>query len=108
MNAALGARERILARLRAAPGQIIPAPPAPAAPASATPTTMLEQFRRGIEAFHAEVIDARARRWQAVLAEVCAAKAIGTLMLPPGDLLDLLAWPDGPRLSRFDRPIPAR
>ena len=107
MNAAPGARERILARLRAAPGQIIAAPPAPTAPAMTDPATMLDQFRRGIEAFHAEVIDARARGWHAVLAEVCAAKKISTLMLPPADLGDVRAWPAGPRLARFERPIEA-
>jgi len=105
MNAASGARERILARLRAAPGQIIAALAAPATPTASTPAAMLDQFRRGIEAFHAEVIDARERGWQAVLAEVCAAKRIGTLMLPPTDLTELQAWPNGPRLARFDRPI---
>ena len=105
MNASLAARQRILARLRAAPPQTIVPPPAPTMPAPASPTTMLDQFRQAIEAFHAEVIDARQRGWQTVLAEVCAAKRIATLMLPPADLADLRAWPDGPKLSRFDRPI---
>ncbi|KAF0162972.1 MAG: hypothetical protein FD157_3490 [Rhodocyclaceae bacterium] len=99
------ARQRILARLRAAPPQDIPAPTLPLAPMPASDEIRLDQFRRGIEAFHAEVIDARQRTWQTVLAEVCAAKRIGTLMLPPADLADLNPWPGGPRLSRFDRPI---
>ena len=107
MNASLAARQRILARLRAAPLQTIAAPPLPAAPAATNPAILLDQFRRAIEAFHAEVIDARQRGWQTVLAEVCAAKRIATLMLPPADLTDLRAWPGGPKLSRFDRPIEA-
>ena len=68
---------------------------------------MLDQFQRAIEAFHAEVIDARQPGWQTVLAEVCAAKRIATLMLPPADLGDFKPWPGGPKLSRFDRPIEA-
>ncbi len=107
MNASLAARQRILARLRAAPLQTIAAPPLPAEQATATPSILLDQFQRAIEAFHAEVIDARQRGWQAVLAEVCAAKRIATLMLPPADLADLRTWPGGPKLSRFDRPIEA-
>lgn len=104
MNASLAARQRILARLRAAPLQSIAAPSLPTA-RPAPPATMLDQFQRAIEAFHAEVIDGRQRGWQSVLADVCAAKRIATLMLPPADLADLCAWPDGPRLTRFDRPI---
>lgn len=105
MNASLAARQRIHARLRAAPAQTIAAPPAPTVPAPASPATMLDQFRQAIEAFHAEVIDARQCGWRTVLAEVCAAKRIATLMLPPADLTDLTPWPGGPKLSRFDRPI---
>ena len=104
MNASL-ARQHILARLRAAPLQTIVAPPLPAAPAATTLAILLDQFQRAIEAFHAEVIDARQRGWRAVLAETCTAKHIGTLMLPPADLADLRPWPGGPKLSRFDRPI---
>ena len=107
MNASLAARQRILARLRAAPLQTIAAPPAPTMPTPASPATMLDQFQRAIEAFHAEVIDARQPGWQTVLAEVCAAKRIATLMLPPADLGDFKPWPGGPKLSRFDRPIEA-
>ena len=108
MNTVL-ARERILARLRSAPAQAIAAPMPPPAPAPATAEILLDQFRDAIEAFHAEVIDARQRTWQTVLAEVCATKRIGTLMLPPAlppaDLAELSPWPGGPQLSRFDRPI---
>ncbi|MCF8198645.1 MAG: lactate utilization protein C [Sulfuritalea sp.] len=99
------ARERILSRLRAAPQIVMTAPAVLTSPAEQSPETMLEQFRRGIEAFHAEVIDARERTWPIVLAEICATKRIATLMLPPVGMVNLQPWLDGPRLSRFDRPI---
>lgn len=101
----MSARDRILGRLRAAPVLPIAPPATPVLAPAASPEIMLDQFRHGIEAFHAEVIDTRGRSWQAVLAEICAAKGIASLMLPPVDLTDLVAWPGGPRLSRFDRPL---
>jgi L-lactate dehydrogenase complex protein LldG len=97
------ARERILARLRAAPRLPLPAPVLPAA-AAMPEAEMLAAFRRGIEFFHAEVIDARAQGWRVALAEVCRAKAVRHLLLPAGGP-QLEDWPDGPRLRRFDQPL---
>jgi len=107
MSASLAARQNILARLRSAPTQDIAAPAMSMAPAPASPEILLDQFRHAIEAFHAEIIDARQRTWRTVLTEVCTAKRIGTLMLPPTDLADLSPWPGAPQLSRFDRPLEA-
>jgi L-lactate dehydrogenase complex protein LldG len=106
MNSAPGARERILARLRAAP----PAPSiaAPTLPvqqfAPADNETLIAQFRRGIELFHAEVIDTRGNGWRTALETVCTQKAIRTLLLPPREP-QLSPWEGGPELVDFDRPI---
>ncbi|MCF8178891.1 MAG: lactate utilization protein C [Sulfuritalea sp.] len=107
MNPSSIARTRILDRLRAAPGQIVPTPQLTPLQTMVNAQALLDQFRRGIEAFHAEVIDTRQRGWQVVLADICETKRIRTLMLPPVDLAELRSWPGGPELSRFDRPIEA-
>ena len=66
----------------------------------------IDRFQRAIEAFHAEVVDTRTQGWRTVLQELCRAKRIDTLLLPPQEpALD--AWPGGPSLHRFDRPIEA-
>ncbi len=106
----MSARDRILARLRAAaanPPVPLTSTPAPA-PLVAAPALPLEDavaaFRRGIEAFHAEVIDTRGKDWRLVLAESCEAKQVRQLLLPAAGP-ELGAWPDGPAIRRFDRPI---
>lgn len=104
MTAPTNARERILARLRAVPLQPTFTPRLPPHDAAADPATMLEQFRRGIEAFHAEVIDARHSGWRTELQQVCATKNIQRLLLPPHEPT-LSPWPGGPQLQDFDRPI---
>ncbi len=102
------ARERILGRLRAAGVAALPPPSLPAhfAVGGLLPgESPLDGLRRNLEAAHAVVIDARPRGWRAELAEVCAARGIRSLLLPPG--FELAAWPDGPQLRRFDRPVEA-
>jgi L-lactate dehydrogenase complex protein LldG len=107
------AREHILGRLRAVPRGSNAVPPV-ACPelvegptfAADTPLTLDEaiaRFRAGIELFHAEVIDTRSGDWRTTLAEQCAVKQVRRLLLPPA--LDLPAWPGGPTLRHFDRPI---
>ncbi len=103
------ARERILGRLRAAPGANGAVPPrltfSGEPQAALSVEAAIEGFRRGSELFHAEVLDARQAGWRQALADVCAVKGIRRLMLPPGAALELAPWPDGPTLERFDRPI---
>jgi L-lactate dehydrogenase complex protein LldG len=103
MTKAGSARERILERLRSHPCAVPPAPTF-----AVSPTLSLDEaiadFRRGIEAFHAEVIDTRGSDWRSALTEVCTSKQIRRLLLPAAGP-ELAAWSDGPQIERFDRPI---
>ncbi len=110
------ARERILGRLRSHPSAVassghlrpndLPVPPAPtfsAISGSLALDDAIASFRRGSETFHAEVIDTRAGDWRQTLAEICAAKNVRHLVLPPQS--DLMPWPNGPELRKFEQPI---
>lgn len=104
----MSARARILARLRQAPVAAVAAPgevnAVGAEALNGRPLTDLVQaLKANLEAAHAEVREIDAEALPATLAEICGAKKIGTLLLPPG--LELAAWADGPQLRRFDRPI---
>ncbi len=81
----MSARDRILAKLRAArPAEALPAPSlgehyAPRARHESTPARAA-RFRAGIESFHAEVHLTTDADWPALLARLCLDKAVGTLM----------------------------
>jgi L-lactate dehydrogenase complex protein LldG len=106
----MSARDRILKRLRQAPAQPMAAPDVasyrPLNPVGPTQAHYLQSLQKNLEAAHAEVFAADDATWQQTVAQVCAAKGVRTLMLPP-DGVDLPAWPDGPQLRRFDRVLEA-
>jgi L-lactate dehydrogenase complex protein LldG len=97
------ARERILGRLRSHPSAVPPAPTFHAAPDNQSLEDAIASFRRGSETFHAEVIDTRGGDWRQALADICAAKNVRHLLLPPQS--ELTPWPDGPALRKFDQLI---
>ena len=97
------ARERILGRLRHHPSAVPPAPTFSPLSGNLALDDAIASFRRGSETFHAEVIDTRGGDWRHMLADICAAKNVRHLLLPPQS--DLAPWPDGPALRKFDQPI---
>ena len=106
----MSARDRILQRLREAAPQPLAAPDMVAyrPPNAAGPThaDYLQSLRKNLEAARAEIHEADSESWQRKVAEICAAKGVRTLMLPP-DGIDLPAWQGGPQLRRFDRALEA-
>lgn len=83
----MSARERILARLRAAaPQEAPPAPELAAWHAAQTPPDDSYErrcalLRRGLEASHAEVHDTTAAAWPALLQEIAAARQVRRLLI---------------------------
>ncbi len=106
----MSARERILQRLREAPAAPCAAPDVGAwrtlNPPGPTQADFVQSLRKNLEAAHAEVHVADDAEWPRIVAEVCAAKGVRTLMLPPTGI-ELAPWPQGPQLARFDRPLEA-
>ncbi|MDO8931016.1 MAG: lactate utilization protein [Rhodocyclaceae bacterium] len=103
----MSARERILARLRAAP--VIPEPPpasAAAAPAMDR-ATLLGDFCAAIGAAHAEIHHTDDAGWPDLLLRLCREKQVNTLLVGSGtahgDRLATVAA-DTPRLLAYDRP----
>jgi L-lactate dehydrogenase complex protein LldG len=108
----MSARDRILGRLRAAPTGSPVAQPDIAAwhaqRASLTGAAAIAQFRKNIEAAHAEVHDTTAQDWPLLLARLAAAKGVRTLLFGPntphGAQLAASA-PAGIQLVAYDRPV---
>ncbi|MGE5466037.1 MAG: LutC/YkgG family protein [Ignavibacteria bacterium] len=108
------ARERILARLRAAPaGEPVPLPDVAAWHAGRpglSPAARIERFRSNIEAAHAEVHDTDRAGWPALLARIALEKGVRTLLVGSGSdhAAALAATPacadGGMRLISYDRP----
>ncbi|HCE07952.1 MAG TPA: lactate utilization protein C [Oxalobacteraceae bacterium] len=110
----MNARERILARLRAAPQSAAPSPPALAAFYAASSklpclTERIGAFKKNIEAFRAEVHQTTADEWPSLLATLCRDKQLGNLLYAPGmALAKALAGVAGmPRLVAFEQEIEA-
>lgn len=106
----MSARDRILARLRAAPrpaaGEAATAPDVAgyyAARAPLSAEARYAQFRSAIEAAHAEVFETSVERWPALLAKLCRDKGLANLAYAPGaaEAPRLLAEADLPRLIPF-------
>jgi L-lactate dehydrogenase complex protein LldG len=105
----MSARDRILARLRAAP-QWPPAEPPDvsewfmARRRSEDSAQRIARLRGALEAAHAEVHDATAEDWPELLLRIAAAKALRTLLIGDGtahgDLLEA-RHPDTLRLLRY-------
>jgi L-lactate dehydrogenase complex protein LldG len=108
----MSARDRILGRLRAAPtGSPVAQPDIGAwhaQRASLTSAAAIAQFRKNIEAAHAEVHDTTAQDWPLLLARLAAAKGVRTLLFGPntphGAQLAASA-PAGIQLVAYDRPV---
>jgi L-lactate dehydrogenase complex protein LldG len=108
----MSARDRILGRLRAAPtGSPVAQPDIGAwhaQRASLTSAAAIAQFRKNIEAAHAEVHDTTAQDWPLLLARLAAAKGVRTLLFGPntphGAQLAASA-PAGVELVPYDRPV---
>jgi L-lactate dehydrogenase complex protein LldG len=104
----MNVRERILQRLRQAPAIPCTAPDIdsyrPLTPPGPTQAHYLQSLQRNLEAAHAEVHAAHGADWPQKVAQICAAKGVRTLMLPPAGI-DLAPWPQGPQLARFDRAL---
>ena len=84
----MNARERILARLRAAPRQPDLSMPDVAGYYAATarpstPAARLARFRTAIEAAHAEVFETTEADWPALLARLCQEKGVVRLAYEP-------------------------
>ncbi len=84
----MNARERILARLKAAPRQAATSLPDvdghyAALPRTTSPAVRLARFREAIEAAHAEVFATTAQAWPAELARLCKEKGVGSLAYEP-------------------------
>lgn len=106
----MNARERILQRLREAPAVPCATPDVRAfrslTPSGPTRADLLQSLRKNLEAAHAEVHVTNDAEWPHIVAQVCAAKGVRTLMLPPAGI-EFAPWQDGPQLTRFDRPLEA-
>ena len=108
----MSARDRILGRLRAAPtGSPVAQPDIGAwhaQRASLTGAAAIAQFRKNIEAAHAEVHDTTEQDWPLLLARLAAAKGVRTLLFGPntphGAQLAASA-PTGMELVPYDRPV---
>jgi L-lactate dehydrogenase complex protein LldG len=108
----MSARDRILGRLRSAPkGDPVAAPDIDAWRATQPPLAAdaaIAQFRKNIEAAHAEVHDTTAQDWPQLLIRVAAGKDVRTLLFGPntrhGAQLAANA-PAGMQLVPYDRPI---
>lgn len=108
----MSARDRILARLKAAaPQQPLPLPDVAGhfqqvRPVS-TPQSRLAAFKAGIEAFHAEVHLTRNTDWPELLARLCREKGLNNLLHGADEALQaqLSARSDLPPLRCFDRSI---
>jgi L-lactate dehydrogenase complex protein LldG len=108
----MSARDRILGRLRAAPtGSPVALPDIGAWHAQRALLTGAEaiaQFRKNIEAAHAEVHDTTAQDWPLLLAKLAAAKGVRTLLFGPNTPhgAQLAASdPAGVELVPYDRPV---
>jgi L-lactate dehydrogenase complex protein LldG len=106
----MSARDRILQRLREAAPRPLAAPdigayrpPNAAAPMHGDP---LQSLRKNLEAARAEIHEADSESWPRKVAEICSAKGVRTLMLPPGGV-DLPTWQGAPEVRRFDRALEA-
>jgi L-lactate dehydrogenase complex protein LldG len=106
----MSARDRILQRLREAAALPLAAPDMGAyvAPNAAGPThaDRLQSLRKNLEAARTEIHEADSDSWQRKVLEICSAKGVRTLMLPP-DGVDLPTGQGGPEVRRFDREIEA-
>jgi L-lactate dehydrogenase complex protein LldG len=108
----MSARDRILGRLRAAPtGSPVALPDIGAwhtQRALLTGAEAIAQFRKNIEAAHAEVHDTTAQDWPLLLAKLAAAKGVRTLLFGPNTPhgAQLAASdPAGVKLVPYDRPV---
>lgn len=112
----MSARERILGRLRAAPkGKPAATPDIGAWLASrqvpVDSAAAIRQFRKNIEAAHAEVHDTTAKDWPLLLARLAAEKGVRTLLFGPDTLqgaqlaAHLSSNPAGPELVPYARPV---
>jgi len=103
----MSARDRILARLRAAPAGA-PAPLPELGSAALPPThDLAAQFKANIEAAHAEVHDTDEANWPHLLLRLAAAKNLRTLLYSPrtADGQRLMGLdPAAPRLVAYARP----
>ncbi|KIL97508.1 putative L-lactate dehydrogenase hypothetical protein subunit YkgG [Paramagnetospirillum magnetotacticum MS-1] len=101
-------RERILARLKAAPKAAAPLRPDWTPPAYDA-ATRKARFKSMLEASHADVHEVSATDWPERLKTILANKGVGTMIYAPGtDAGKLLAgsWGDSPtRLVAYDRPV---
>lgn len=101
----MSARENILARLRASPDMPSDEPAMQDLIKHFPPEILLQQLTDNLKSQHAEVLDIRQSSLQLALAAICAARNIKKIMLPPHDLLDISAWDEGPKISRFNQSI---
>jgi L-lactate dehydrogenase complex protein LldG len=108
-------RDRILARLAAAPARGAPAAPDVAGFYAARrraegPAARIARFKAAIEAAHAEVHDTDAAGWPDVFARVALAKGLSRILVgagaPPAEAL-ASRLPAALELVAYDRPIEA-
>ncbi|MEW6166004.1 MAG: lactate utilization protein [Pseudomonadota bacterium] len=105
----MSARDRILARLRAAPpGAPAPLPVLDPPPPPENRETLLARFRAHIEAAHAEVHDTDPANWPALLSRLMAQKGLYRLLVGQDSphAARLAALGDAaPETVAYDRPV---
>ena len=106
----MSARDRILARLRAAPVIPAPVPVAGCFEAPAAADALVRQFTEAMTAAHAEVHLTDHDAWPGLLLRLAGEKKLGRLLIGErtahGRRLQALN-PDSPRLQVYDRPASA-
>ena len=102
------ARERIFARLRAAPVIPVAAPPVRVCEPRPERSALMQQFTEAMTAAHAQIHFTDQDGWAELLLRLAAEQRLGSLLIGKGSkqgqrLIDL--HPETPRLLSYDRPI---
>ena len=104
----MNARERIFARLRAAPVIPAAAPPVRVCEPRQEGAALVQQFADAMSAAHAEIHFTDQEAWPRLVLRLAADKRVASLLIGKGSkegqrLIDL--HPESPRLISYDRPI---
>ena len=105
-----GARQRIFARLRAAPVIPVAPPPVRSCEPPLERAVLLRQFTEALSAAQAELHVTDSQNWPSLLLRLAVDKQVRSLLIGKGSHHGqrLIALnPDRPRLLSYDRPAPA-
>ena len=104
----MNARERIFARLRAAPVIPVAAPPVRVCEPPLERAALLQRFTEAMTDAHAQIHFTDKEAWPGLLLRLATGKRVGSLLIGKGSkqgqrLIDL--HPECPRLLSYDRPV---